>query len=197
MKRKAFERTAQTIGVLVLVISISALAQNSTHKMFRGVINAYSPQTTTTVGTTTTTTGPYEIRGPWSLKLKGDSGKADFSAELNMELSDGWVLTENNKNFDPSARGAHTHHITIVDGDVTPITNPNGFRVTGPATITLNGTFAPISPSQLVIEITGGTDVEFSNITLTFQPPASKHFGAEPLPGVVRSVKAQLRTREP
>jgi hypothetical protein len=194
MKSKAFERTARTIGVLVLAVSISALAQDSTDKKFRGVINAYSPQTTTTTATgTATTTGPYEVRGPWSLKLKGDSGKADFSAELTMELSDGWVLTENNKNFDPSARGAHTHHITLVDGDVTPITNPNGFRVTGTATIMLNGTFAPISPAPLVIDITGGNDLEFSNITLTFQLPASKHFGVAPLPGVVRSVKEQGR----
>ena len=41
------------------------------------------------------------------------SGKASFTAALNMELSDGWVLTENNGNFDPNARGAHTHHVTL------------------------------------------------------------------------------------
>ena len=50
------------------------------------------------------------------LRLKGNSTKADFKAALNMELSDGWVITENNSNFDPSARGAHTHHIALVDG---------------------------------------------------------------------------------
>jgi hypothetical protein len=44
MKSKAFERTARTIGVLVLAVSISAVAQNSTHKKFRGVINAYPPK---------------------------------------------------------------------------------------------------------------------------------------------------------
>jgi hypothetical protein len=182
MKSKVFQWTERTITVLVvLAVSIGVLAQDSTHKRFSGVINAYSPQTSAT--------GPYEVRGPWSLKVKGDSGKADFSAALNMELSDGWVLTKNMGNFDPNARGAHTHHITLVDGDVTRITN--GFRVTGTAMITLNGSPAPVSPSPLVIEITGGSDVEFSNITLTFTPPGSNHFGAEPLPGVVRSVKEQ------
>jgi hypothetical protein len=178
MKGKAFKWTARIIAVLILTISTTALAENRTHKTFSGVINAYTPQTTTT--------GPYEVRGPWSLTLKRDGWKADFSVALNMELSDGWVLTKNMGNFDPNGRGAHTHHITLVDADVT--WTATGFQVTGPATITLNGNAAPVSPSIVVIEVTGGSDVEFSNITLTFQPPGSNHFGTEPLPGVVRRV---------
>ncbi len=179
MKIKVFERAACAIPVLVLAGGIGAVAQDSTPKGFSGVINAYSPQTATT--------GPYEVRGPWSLTLKRDSGTADFSAALNMELSDGWCITKNMGNFDPNARGAHTHHVSLVNGSVTQTTT--GFQITGTATITLNGNPAPVSPSPLVIEITGGTDVEFSNITLTFGSPGSTHFGAEPLPGVVRSVK--------
>jgi hypothetical protein len=183
MKSKAFEWTARSIAVLVvLAVSIGAPAQSWRHKtfVFSGVMNAYSPQTAAT--------GPYEIRGPWSLKLKGDSGKADFYAALDMELSDGWAITKNSGNFDPNARGAHTHHITLVDAQVTPIAN--GFQVSGPAMFTLNGGPAPatIEPSQVVIEITGGTEVEFSNMTLTFAAPGSNHFGGEPLPGVVRSI---------
>jgi hypothetical protein len=73
--------------------------------------------------------------------MKGGSGKADFSAALNMEFSDGWVLSQPAKNFDPTLRNAHTHHITLVDADVTQI--PNGFQVTGTATFTLNGGPAP------------------------------------------------------
>lgn len=185
MKSKAFQWVGSIITVAVLTSS-AALAQNATPNRFSGVIDAYSPQTTTTVGTTTTTTGPYEVRGPWSLKLKDDCLKAEFSAALNMELSDGWVITENNGNFDPNARGAHTHHISMV-GDVTT-TSTGGLLITGTATITLNGNPAPISPSPMTIEISGGTDVEFSNITLTFGSPGSKHFGTEPLTGVVRRV---------
>ncbi len=178
MKSKGFKWAARIIPVLMLAGSISTLAQDSTHTIFSGVINAYSPQTTT---------GPYEIRGPWSLKLRGKSGKASFSAALNMELSDGWVLTKNNGDFDPNARGAHTHHITLVNGDVTPVTG--GFQVSGTSTITVNGSPAPISPSPLVIVVTGGTDVAFSNVALIFGSPGSNHFGTEPLPGVVRHVE--------
>jgi hypothetical protein len=102
MKIKHLWCVAQ-IGFLVLVASIGTLAQNRTPERLRysGIINAYSPQTTT---------GPYEVRGPWNLQLKGNSGKADFSAALNMVLSDGWVLTLGDGNFDPNGRGPHTHH---------------------------------------------------------------------------------------
>jgi hypothetical protein len=187
MKSKVFRLAVPMIAVLA--VGSSALAQRLAHKEFNGVINGYSPQTTTTTGTpaVTTTTGPYEIRGPWSLKVK-DSGKAEFYAALNMELSDGWVMSENMGNFDPTKRDPHTHHISLVDRDVTRLAN-GGFQVTGTATVTLSGNPAPISPTPLVITITGGNDVEFSNITLTFGMPGSKHFGAVPITGVVRSVR--------
>jgi len=191
MKGRAFELAIRVIPVLVLA-STAALAQSGAPKRFSGMIDGYSPQTTTTNGSTTTTTGPYEVRGPWSLKLKWDSRKADFSAAVNMELSDGWVMTENNGNFDPNARGAHTHHVTVVDGDVTT-TSTGGLLITGTATITLNGNPAPISPSPITIEITGGSDVEFSNMRLTFGSPGSKHFGAEAISGVVRRVERERR----
>lgn len=63
--------------------------------------------------------------------------------------------------------------------------------MTGTAMFTLNGDPAPpaIEPSPVVIEITGGDKVEFSNMTLTFGSPGLNHFGAEALPGVVRSVE--------
>ena len=180
MQNRAFGWTVCIIAVLVLAANISTLAQIPVQ--FSGVINAYSPQTTTTTGTT----GPYEVHGPWSMTLNAKSGKASFSAALNMELSDGWVLTENNGNFDPNARGAHTHHIALADATITWITD--GFQISGIAAITLNGSPAPVSPSPLVITVTGGNKVKFSNIALTFGSPGSKHFGTEPLPGVVQSV---------
>src|ERR1022692_1765045 len=113
------------------------------------------------------------------------------SAELNMVLSDGWVLTLGGGNFDPSGRNAHTHHITVHNATVTPITG--GFKVNGTATITANGTNnSMISPSPLEIDITGGTNVKFSNVTLTFGAPASNHFGTEPLPGVIQRPRKQM-----
>jgi hypothetical protein len=141
MKTKAFERTVLIIAVLLLVASVGALAQNSAATTFGGELNAYSPQTTGSSGTT----GPYEIRGPWSLTVKGST--ANFSADVNMEESDGWCISQNGSNFDPAARGAHTHHITLVNAAVTLTTA--GFEVTGSATIMANGTIAAISPSVL------------------------------------------------
>jgi hypothetical protein len=182
MKSKAFGWRACAVTVLaVLAVSIGGLAQQAKHKIFEGEIDAYSPQTSTT--------GPYEIHGPWSLALDERTGKADFYAAVNMELSDGWAITMNGGNFDPNARGAHTHHIVLHGGTVTAIAN--GFQVTGTANFTLSGGPAPttVAPSPVVIAITGGTEVQYSNIALTFEAPGSGHFGAEPLPGVVHSVE--------
>jgi hypothetical protein len=182
MKSKALKWSAALITVLVLTAGVSVQAQNwgEKDKKFSGVINAYTPQSST---------GPYEVRGPWSLTLKRNSTRADFSAALNMQFSDGWVISKNGGDFDPTLRNAHTHHITLTDAQVSRI--PNGFEVTGTAAFTLSGNPAPstVSPSQLTIQVTGGSEVEFSNITLTFSLPGSNHFGTAPLPGVVRSVK--------
>ncbi len=133
MKSKALWWAVPIGTVLALVMMSAALAQKTKCKEFQGVINAYTAQTKTTADGVTTATGPYEVRGPWSLRLKDDGTKADFSAALDMGFSDGWVLTPTggNGNFDPAARGAHTHHVTVVDGMVTSIAN--GFQVTGTA----------------------------------------------------------------
>ncbi len=181
MKNKTFASTASAIVVLVLAACIGALAQSSAPTTrFSGMFDTYTPQSTTN----NVTTGPYEIHGPWSVALKGNS-HANFFAALNMELSDGWVLTQNSGNFDPAARGAHTHHLTLLNGTVTTLST-GGIEITGSARITVNGVAAPISPSDVVIDITGGSDIAFSNITLTFAQPGAKHFGAEPLSGFVR-----------
>ena len=74
-------------------------------------------------------------------------------------------------------------------GQVTPLPN-GGFEIMGTGTVTLNGGPTPFAQqSPLTITITGGTDVEFSNMTMTFGLPASNHFGSVPIAGVVRRVK--------
>lgn len=183
MKVQGFKLAARVVIPVLLLAGVAAMAQSPTPSRFRGVMNAYTSQTVATTGTT----GPYEVRGPWNLRVKPNS-KADFYAALNMELSDGWVLTANSGNFDSAARGAHTHHVTLIDGVVTTIST-GGISITGTATITLNGSPAPVSPSPITIEITGGTDVAFSNISVTFGVPGSNHFGTEALSGVVQGTK--------
>ena len=194
MKSRYLRCVAQ-VGLFVLAANIGALAQNWTSdrlpERFSGQINAYTPTTTKAP------TGPYEIRGSWSLNLKREGTKADFSAAVNMILSDGWVLTNSTvpPNFDPSTRNAHTHHITMTDAEVTKLPN-NVIQVSGTATVTLNGGPTPFAQqSPLTVVITGGgtgpDEVEYSNVTLTFTGAASGHFGTEPLPGVVRKVERQ------
>ncbi len=103
---------------------------------------------------------------------------------------------------DPSTRTPHTHHITMKDAKVSydtgtcpvyapPATTTTGFMVSGPAEVTGNGGPAPFSKgdtvlSNLQICVNGGTDVPFSNITLVFSAPASGHFGAQAIRGVIR-----------
>jgi hypothetical protein len=146
------------------------------------LISDYTPQSVS---------GPWEVRGQWSLKVKGESGTADFTAAVAMVRSDlGVTLSAPGGSLnDPKARNAHTHHITLVDGTVTPITN--GFRVIGKARITGNGIYPPPfgQSSTLQIDIIGGNSVAFSNIKLTFGGDAAAHFGSQPINGVVQSFK--------
>lgn len=178
MKNKSFWLVA-SIGVLLLAVSTRALAQAPKHMIFRGLISDYTPQT---IGGQSV--GPWEMRGVWSLTVKGREGKADFSAAMAMVHSDLGV-TGGDLNSS-GARGAHTHHITLVDATVTPLAN--GFRVSGSAIVTGNGAFpAPFGPnSTLQIDITGGNTIAYSNIQLTFTGDAVKHFGSQPINGVVR-----------
>jgi hypothetical protein len=195
MKSKVFARTGCLVAILALALGTCALAEDSRHVTFRGVMNDYTPASAPV-------SGPWEVRGSWWLTVKGRSGHADFSAALTMERSDlGAVQNAPPSSAtpppppldDPKNRSAHTHHITLVNGEVTE--TATGFQVTGPAAITKDGAWPPpfgtILP-VLTIEITGGTgenSVRFSNITVLFGTPADKHFGMAPLLGVVRSVE--------
>jgi len=174
MNSKRFWWVAR-IGALVLV-SVALLAQDPQPVHFRGTINDFTPAS---VG------GPWEMSGTWSLDLNGDSGEANFSAVLTMVRSDLGVTDLNSA----KQRSAHTHHMTLIGGTVTPVAN--GFEVTGPITITANGNFPPPFgiPSTATIDVTGGNTVAFSNIKVTLTGAAVAHFGSQPINGVVRSAK--------
>jgi hypothetical protein len=177
---------------------------------YSGLINDYTPSAAVVKN------GPYEMRGKWTLDVDPWRGTARFSAAMNMETSDYGTqeLTTNaqgvqqplvNKD-DPTTRGAHTHHIVMAEGTISPAwetcpkLNPaatGGFVVTGPAVITGNGSPAPFgNPSTLTICVLGGVNVTtgpsvtYSNITLSFSAPANTHFGMFPIHGVVLSCAA-------
>jgi hypothetical protein len=202
MTNKRSWLTARILAVLVSGAATAALAQAPIPAHFSGILSDYTP-----LISTLSPTGPYEIRGHWSLNLKRGSDKADFSAYMTMELSDSGVAQAGGNLADPKSRGAHTHHIVMTDATVSsepsdtstcPTFSPANtalFVVTGTANfISGNGNAAPfekLGPTTLQVCISGGTDgtseVQYSNMTLAMSgPAANKHFGSQAIHGVVR-----------
>ena len=197
MKIIRLRRIAGTVAVLMLTAASGVLAWNSTPEHFKGTISDYTP-----LNTAVSPSGPYEMRGHWSLDLKKD-GKADFSMFMTMELSDYYLYSQNKIPIpsDPTIRNAHTHHIRMTDAKVThgatdcPADAPPTtvrFAVNGTADfITGNGSPGPFEakgPTTLQVCVTGGTDVAYSNMTVVMTGPATGHFGTQPIHGVVRFV---------
>ncbi len=180
MKSKTFWWTVRMTVIPMLAIVPGVLAQAPTPTQFSGVIEDYTPATNTP-------TGPWEMRGPWTLTLNSTPSTADFAAELTMELSD---YTRNASNIDSTSgatsRMQHTHHIAMQGGSVTQIPT-GGFEVSGPVTITKDGSPAPLAASTLTVTIVGGTTVGYSNLTLQFAGGATVHFGSQLIHGVVSS----------
>jgi hypothetical protein len=157
---------------------------------YSGLLNDHTPSAAIVKG------GPYEMRGKWSLEVDERRGTARFSAAMDMATSDYGITQGTVDKDNPTTRGAHTHHISMVDGVLTvdwparcPQFSPaatEGFAITGTAFVTGNGGPAPFgNPSPLTICVLGGTSVKYSNVTLAIGTPASNHFGTQPIHGVV------------
>ena len=167
---------------------------------FSGLLNDHTPSAAVTKG------GPYEMRGKWSLVVNERWGTAKFSAAMDMQTSDFGIVQGTVDKDDPTTRGAHTHHISMTDGALTtdwparcPQFSPavkEGFAITGTAFITGNGVPAPFgNPSPVTVCILGGDSVKYANMTMTIGLPASKHFGTQPIHGVVQ--KCATRSYRP
>jgi hypothetical protein len=202
MNNKRFWFPARILAVLVVTAGTGALAQAPPPDHFSGIISDYTP-----LISTLSPTGPWEMRGHWTLRVKGNSGKADFSAYMTMELSDSGVAAASKNLTDPSSRSAHTHHIVMSDATfssdpsdtsscpaVSPANTPK-FVVSGTANfISGNGNSAPfekLGATTLQVCISGGDgpalEVQYSNMTLVMKGPAAdKHFGPQAIHGVVR-----------
>lgn len=196
MKNKALRWIARDLAILSVATGLGgltlALAGDREERPpvhYDGLINDYTPSAAVTKG------GPYEMRGRWALDVDVRRGKARFSAVMNMETSDYGITQGTVDKDDPTTRGAHTHHILMTEGMISPdwsicpkFTQPvsGGFVVTGPAYITVNGGKTPFAnPSTLTICVLGNGEVMFSNFTMTLAAPASSHFGIYPIHGVV------------
>lgn len=147
----------------VLAGSSQTLAQQPPPNRVEGVLNDYTADLDGQ--------GPWHIVGDWSVVLKGQSGRVDFIASLTMVRATNTV------------RASHTHHVGIIDGEVTPLAN--GYRITGNAVITGNGATAAFSGSRVDVEVTGGALLPLANAKVTFGGGAIGHFGDQPLDGVV------------
>jgi hypothetical protein len=197
MQSRGLLWAVRIIAVLALALPFGALAQGPMPEHLGGIINDYTAATGVS--------GPWEMHGTWSLNTEGKSGKADFSAIMTMEHPDSWIAMNpglpSKPNVDnPAARSPHTHHITMTDAMISDDTSvcaadsPSTtvrLVVIGQPSITGNGSAAPFEakgPSTLQVCITGGTEVEFSNVTMEFTStsPATVHFGTQAIHGVVR-----------
>jgi hypothetical protein len=181
MKSKFLVWAVGATSALALALGTVSWGQSNRPVYLSGLINDFTPGSINGQ-----LVGPWEVHGDWSLDLLGTSGRANFSAAITMGRSDQGVVSDGGGDFDtPAGRHAHTHHITLARGVVTPIAN--GFQVSGIATVSGNGSnppdFAPLSPVTIVI--TGGTLVPLSNFQITFGDPADTHFGKNPIHGVV------------
>ncbi len=197
MQKLKYAKTICGMGIAVAAIAlVRAQAQDLRPVHFSGLINDYSPSTVAG--------GPYEIHGDWSLDVQR-GGTANFSADLNMETSDYGVTSATQVDpTNPATRSPHTHHISLSNAALSyntsacpansPPTTVSGLVVTGTAPTTANGgpaTFESKGASTLQVCLMGGSEVSFSNVTLVYTGPATTHFGAQPIHGVVRTVSTR------
>ena len=198
MKSKTLASAVRVLSLLLLVAGGCALAQELRPVHFSGLINDYSPLSTSVKGS------PWEMHGQWSMDLRPEWGTADFSADMTMS---GYGKTDTGA-VDPTQPlvNPHTHHIRLTNASITfdmtgcptylPPATITGVQLNGTVSLlTGNGSIAPVETdppsSTLQVCITGGNEVPYStvnsNLTMVFGGPATKHFGPQAIHGVVRN----------
>lgn len=151
------------VAALAFMGSRPAMAQTPPHTRVDGLIHDFTAALDAG--------GPWEISGEFELALNAATRKVELTATLSMVRAD------------TTPRSAHTHHLRMVDGEPTGI--GNGVRIVGTAAITTNGSLATFTGSPVVIELTGGAALVFSNFKITFGGGAAGHYGPDPIDGVV------------
>jgi hypothetical protein len=211
LSRTATDRVL-LVSIALAAVTIAATGVTAAAQMaprlpahLTGLINDFTPSSVNGVAIKG---GPWEMHGKWRIEINEFSQTATFTAEVSMETGD---FVNASPTFDPGMLGAHTHHISMTDAKIvpgfsgcpssiapTPLTT-TGFQIQGMVHVTGNGEPAPFeippgvtdpAPSQLIASpltlcITGGTRVEYSNITLQIGAPAATHFGPQAIHGVV------------
>jgi len=206
MKSKTLASAVRVLSLLLLVSATCALAQGFQPVHFSGLINDYTPLSTSIKNS------PYEMHGQWSMDLHLEWGTADFSADMTMS---GFGKTTTGA-VDPTQPlvNPHTHHIRLTNVKITydmtgcptymPPATTTGFQLNGTVSLlTGNGSIAPFETdppsSTLQVCVTGATETQFSipnsNITLVFGGPATTHFGPQAIHGVVKIASADSNAK--
>jgi hypothetical protein len=201
MESKILTSTVRALSLLVLISATCVLAQERRPVHFSGLVNDYSPLSTSVKGS------PWEMHGQWSMDLRPEWGTADFIADMTMS---GYGKTSTGA-VDPTQPlvNPHTHHIRLTNVRITwdmtgcptymPPATTTGFQLNGTVSLlTGNGSIAPFETdppsSTLQVCVTGGNESQYSvtnsNITLVFGGLATTHFGPQAIHGVVRKTSA-------
>jgi hypothetical protein len=196
MKIKTLTSAAGVLSLLLLHSGICASGQERRTVHLSGLINDYSPLSTSVKGS------PWEMHGQWSMDVHPEWGTADFSADMTMS---GYGKTPQG-DVDPTQplQNPHTHHIRLTNARITwdmvgcpaylPPATKMGFQLNHIVSLlTGNGSIAPFETtppsSTLQVCVTGGVEGRYSvvnsNITLVFGGPATTHFGLQAIHGVV------------
>ena len=152
-----------SLAALTLALSGQGLANGQQDVRFGGLVNDYTANFDGG--------GAWHIMGEWSMQVNGNSGKGTFSIGFTMARAA----------VEP--RAFHTHHVTLEGGEVTVLAN--GYRITGAAVMTGNGSLAGFNGSPMTVELTGGTAMPFSNLSIVYFGDAANHFGSGTIKGVV------------
>ena len=192
MKSKIPGSAVRAFSLLFLASAGCALAQDYKPVHATGLINDFSPSNVKG--------GPWEMHGEWTMDVAVEKGVADFAADMTM--SDYGTTADGYVDATQAGQNAHTHHIRLTNMAIIwnmtdcPTYSPatkDGFQIKGTVNlITGNGGPAPFETtpptSTLQVCVTGGTDVLFSNLSMVFGGPATKHFGTQAIHGVVHKV---------
>jgi hypothetical protein len=175
-----YRRLLWRVMALAAVIAVSSgqgLAQPEAPKELRGMIHDYL----------LTNGERWHVGGEWSLQVKGNRSVGDFSAGFIGVPRDNPPLV--------SGSAAHTHHVSIIDGDVAVTQDGSGnsiLTISGPGTFTGNGNLQPaFSGSHVEVTIKGGNAITYSNFEMIISPPATSHYGTETFHGVVTRQNAR------
>ena len=203
MKRKMLTSAARVLSLLLVVAGSYAFAQEFRSKHFTGLINDYSPSSTSVKGS------PWEMHGQWSMDLHPEWGTADFLADMTMS---GFGTTSAGA-VDPTHPlvNPHTHHIRLTNAKITwditgcpaylPPATTTGFQVNGTVSLlTGNGSMPPsrrirLHPRCRSVSPGGArSHIRFRTRTLPWcSGDPHYHFGPQALHGVVRKQLDEFR----